>query len=139
LQKHVNALEDQLATSSERPFSPSSRSSSRAHHSHPSQPGGLPPLSRSVFDIGLTPETRHKRRVSLGMLKARIDSELAFVTSHPPSRTLSPSVYKTKPSPLSTVYEPRSERGPLDHSFRRPQLDDHIFWCSSCRADLIIL
>jgi len=140
LQKRVNVLEDQLAAPSRsgsrtgRPFSPSSRPSSRAH-----QPSNLPPLSRSVFDIGLTPETRHKRRVSLGMLKARIDSELASGASHFPSRALAPSLSASRPSVLSTVHEPRSQRASLDHSFRRPQLDDHIFWCSSCNADLIIL
>jgi predicted nucleic acid-binding Zn-ribbon protein len=140
LQRRVNILEDQLAAPSrsgsraDRPFSPSSRPSSRAHHSH--QPGNLPPLSRSVFDIGLTPETRHKRRVSLSMLKARIDSELASAASHPISQAHSPALTKSRPPALSTVHEPSSQ---LDHSFRRPQLDDHIFWCSSCRADLIIL
>jgi len=140
LQKRLNVLEDQLAAPTRsgsrtgRPFSPLSRPSSRAH-----QPSNLPPLSRSVFDIGLTPETRHKRRVSLGMLKARIDGELASGASHFPSRALTPSLAASRPSALSTVHEPRSRRTSLDHSFRRPQLDDHIFWCSSCRADLIIL
>jgi len=135
----VNILEDQLAAPSraDRPFSPSSRPSSRAHH--PYQPSSLPPLSRSVFDIGLTPETRHKRRVSLSMLKARIDSELAAATSRPPSRILPSSSTKSKPLALSTVHEPASQRGSLDYSYKRPQLDDHIFWCSSCKADLIIL
>lgn len=140
LQKRVNALENELATPprsgsrAARSFSPSSNSSSRAHYSN--QSNNLPPLSRSVFDIGLTPETRHKRRVSLGMLKARIDSELASATN--PSRALSP-LAKGRHSALSTVHEPTSQRESLDHSFKRPQLDDHIFWCCSCKADLIIL
>lgn len=143
LQKRVNTLEDQLKAPSRsgsragRPFSPSLKHSGRTHNAN--QPSGLPPLSRSVFDIGLTPETRHKRRVSLSMLKARIDSELASAASHPPSRRVSPTSAKSKPFALSTVYEPTSHRISLDHSFRRPQLDDHIFWCSSCKADLIIL
>jgi len=140
LQKRVNTLEDQLAApprSGSRADRPSSRPSSRAHNSH--KAGNLPPLSRSVFDIGLTPETRHKRRVSLSMLKARIDSELASAAIHPTSRAHSPALAKSRPSALSTVHEPTSSGDSLDHSFRRPQLDDHIFWCSSCRADLIIL
>lgn len=141
LQKRVHTLEDQLATPSRsgsragRPFSPSRPSSRALNRPHPSN--DLPPLSRSVFDIGLTPETRHKRRVSLGMLKARIDGELAAAVSGPPSRA-----NKSKPSSLSTVNEPRSQRSPstLAHSFIRPQLDEsHIFWCNSCKADLIIL
>jgi chromosome segregation ATPase len=143
LQKRVNTLEDQLATPPRsgsrtgRPLSPSSRPSSRAHRTH--HAGNLPPLARSVFDIGLTPETLHKRRVSLSMLKARIDSELAAATSLVPSQALLPSLPKSRLSALSTVHEPGSRRESLDHSFRRPQLDDHIFWCSSCKADLIIL
>lgn len=46
-----------------------------------------PPQTASAFD-GLSPETRHKRKVSLSMLKARIDSELAAssASSRPSSR-----------------------------------------------------
>lgn len=135
LQKRVSILEDQLVASSPsgRPSSSSSRPSGRSHN-HPHQP--LSPLSRSVFDIGLTPETRHKRRVSLGMLKARIDSELAAVANRPSKAQ--PVATKSKPTPLSVVQERKPL--PLDHSLRRPQLDEnHIFWCSSCKADLIIL
>lgn len=134
LQKQVSMLEDQLAAPSRlgRPQSPSSRPSSRSHN-HPHQPNNLSPLSRSVFDIGLTPETRHKRRVSLGMLKARIDSELANVASRPSSRA---QTTKNKPMPAVQERKPLS----LDHPLKRPQLDEnHIFWCSSCKADLIIL
>lgn len=128
LQKRIAFLETQLATS---PRSDSragpSRPSSRAHNRSPSN--NLPPLPRSVFDVGLTPETRHKRQVSLSMLKARIDSELAASNSH--SRMLTPTLGKRKPSGLPTVHEPRSQRSSM--------LDDHIFWCNSCKADLIIL
>lgn len=128
LQKRIAFLEEQLATTSPRSISRAgtSRPSSRAHTHSPST---LPPLARSVFDVGLTPETRHKRQVSLSMLKARIDSELAASNSSP-SRMSTPTTGKRKPSGLSTVHEPRS---------RQPMLDDHIFWCNSCKADLIIL
>ncbi|KAF7969852.1 hypothetical protein HWV62_25854 [Athelia sp. TMB] len=127
LQKRVAFLENQLATSprsDSRASASTSRPSSRAHNHSPST---LPPLNRSVFDVGLTPETRHKRQVSLSMLKARIDSELAAST---PSRMSTPTLGRRKQSGLPTVHEPRS---------RGPQLDDHIFWCNSCKADLIIL
>lgn len=143
LQKRVHTLEDQLAAPSrsasrvDRPFSPASRPSSRA------QNHVQPPVSRSVFDVGLDPETRHKRRVSLGMLKARIDSELAAAVSHPLSRSATPLQPKPKrPSNLATIHEPHRHRHSpsMEHAFRRPQLDEsHIFWCNSCKADLIIL
>ena len=143
LQKRVHTLEDQLANPSrsvsrvDRPFSPSSRSFGHAqNHAQPS-------VSRSVFDIGLDPETRHKRRVSLGMLKARIDGELAAAVGHPLSRSATPSQPELmRPSTLTTIHEPHRHRHSLsmEHAFRRPQLDEsHIFWCNSCKADLIIL
>ena len=142
LQKRVHTLEDQLAKPSrsvsrvDRPFSPSSRPSIHAQsHVQPS-------VSRSVFDVGLDPETRHKRRVSLRMLKARIDGELAAAVGHPLSRS-TPSQPKSKrPSTLATIHEPQWHRHSpsMEHAFRRPQLDEsHIFWCNSCQADLIIL
>lgn len=152
-QKQVSSLEDELLQlrsvprGTHRPFSPGipSRSSSRAHDhvdlrrasftSHRPN-NAVPPLSRSFFEQNLDPETRHKRKVSLSMLKARIDSELA-VTPHPPSRALSPV-----PS-LPTVREPISQplSPTIGHSFHRPQFLDesHVFWCHSCRGDLVIL
>lgn len=156
LQKHVSTLEDQLqqtrsvSRAAQRPFSPGipSRPSSRvldhgdlrraSFGSHRSAGNLAPPLSRLAFDQGLTPETRHKRRVSLGMLKARIESEVAAaaVGSHPPSRAVTPA------PPLSTVREPISEEfSPPIHSFHRPQFLDesHVFWCHSCRGDLVVL
>ncbi|EMD32540.1 hypothetical protein CERSUDRAFT_118597 [Gelatoporia subvermispora B] len=80
--------------------------------------------SLSVFD-GLSPETKHKRRVSLGMLKARIDSELAAARSG-----------------LPMVVEDASA---LSHAHMaagmKPQFMDeaHVFWCSACQGDLVVL
>ena len=99
------------------------RSSFSSHRSHVASP-----LSRVVLDQELSPETMHKRKVSLSMLKARMESEM---TVQPPSRALSP-VYSLPGSsrPVSPV---------IGH--RRPQFldDSHVFWCSSCRGDLVIL
>lgn len=156
LQKHVSSLEGQLAQlrSSQRvlhrPHSPSvpSRPSSRTQNHMDLRRASLtmhrpihptpPPLSRSVFDQNMSSETRHKRQVSLSMLKARMDSELATApaSARPPSRALSPI------HSLPTVVEPISEPNtPPLNGFHRPQFMDesHVFWCNSCRGDLVIL
>jgi predicted nucleic acid-binding Zn-ribbon protein len=170
LQKQVSTLMDQLTQlrslshAPSRPFSPTpglpSRPSSRAHNvsdelrrasmnsSKRSPQLPLPPPSptppvRRAFD-SLSPETRHKRRVSLGMLKARIDSEVATSKkSQPPSRALTPLPESSEVSGDGTTLggiikhlEPHHIRG-----FRRHQFLDesHIFWCNSCHGDLVIL
>lgn len=148
LRKQVSALEDQLtqtrSAAVHRALSPSlpstSRPASRAASVRAGLGAGAPPLSRSVFDQNLTPETRHKRKVSLSMLKARIDSEVAAHalahqhSSHPPSRVL---------SPVQSADGERSTSPPTraPAPFKRPQFLDesHVFWCHSCRGDLVIL
>ena len=176
LQKQVSSLMDQLtqlrslSTIPTRPFSPTpgmpSRPSSRARNvsddlriqlarggssqsiSGVSNPRSSPPQKprKSKFET-LSPETKHKRRVSLGMLKARIDSELASSgkSSQPPSRALTPlpesETIKTNgiASSSSSVMEPSEPhhiRGFKRHQF----LDEsHVFWCQSCHGDLVIL
>ena len=175
LQKQVSSLMDQLtqlrslSTVPTRPFSPTpgmpSRPSSRARNvsddlrvqaaragSSQSISGMSNPRSsplhkprKSTFET-LSPETKHKRRVSLGMLKARIDSELASSgkTSQPPSRALTPlpesELMRTNgASPSPSVMEPSEPhhiRGFKRHQF----LDEsHVFWCQSCHGDLVIL
>lgn len=141
LQRQIGVLEDQLAQTrtsraTPRPFSPSTsvRPSSRASSglrraSFGKQSSLVPPSTRSVFDVGLSPETRHKRQVSLSMLKARIESETA-ANSHTP-RVLSPVPQGNEHS-LSSVHE--------EHPWRPQFMDEsHIFWCHSCRGDLVIL
>ncbi|KIL71612.1 hypothetical protein M378DRAFT_174842 [Amanita muscaria Koide BX008] len=139
LQKQVGLLEDQLKHSrTGRPFSPvPSRPASRnetdlrrsSFGSH--QTTNRPPssLSRVVTDHELSPETRQKRKTSLAMLKARIESEMAVQS---PSRPLSPvySLPSTRPATPT-----------IDEVHHRPQFldDSHVFWCSSCRGDLVIL
>ena len=176
LQKQVSSLMDQLtqlrslSTVPTRPFSPTpgmpSRPGSRARNvsdelrvqavraeSSRSVSGSSnvrsSPLNKprkSTFET-LSPETKHKRRVSLGMLKARIDSELAssVKSSQPPSRALTPlpesELMKTNGASSSSssvmeASEPHHIRG-----FRRHQFLDesHVFWCQSCHGDLVIL
>lgn len=141
LQKQINALEEQVSQfRSHSRLGVPSRPSSRAMehdtrrsslHSHRSnQP---PPLSRTIFDHAMTPETLHKRQVSLSMLKARIESE-AKTTSTPPSRALSP-VHSDGHSHKSFSNRPSTPH------LRQPQFLDesHVFWCHSCQGDLVIL
>ncbi|KAJ3731861.1 hypothetical protein DFJ43DRAFT_1132131 [Lentinula guzmanii] len=148
LVKQVAALEDQLSTnqmSSRRPFSPlggalPSRPSSRGSRAHSisgSQSIKPSTLARSAIEHNLSPETRHKRKTSLTMLKARIDSELAAASSRSQAnfRALSPVQSESSTGKAS-------DAGPIHSHYRsRPQFmdDSHVFWCSSCRGDLVIL
>lgn len=168
LQRHVSVLEDELAQL--RPIRPSSRASSvqalpkrtvsrivdpsdnlrkASFQSHRSG-GPPPPTTLSAFE-GLSPEARHKRKVSLSMLKARIDSEVA-ASSHiprPSSRNSKSSVASPgdKPGGLPVVVEPPSESSTPPpqythtHPAKRPIFLDesHIFWCHSCQGDLVVL
>lgn len=160
LQKQVHVLEDQVARRplsrlGQRSFSPvpsglrpSSRNSEIRRSSFGSQrgsmPGGGPPIARSIFDQSMSAETRHKRLVSLSMLKARIDSEVEVTVSRPSSRAssvrpLSPVEGSRPGSPHSHSHSwSNSITGHLAH---RPQFldDSHVFWCHSCSGDLVIL
>ncbi|KAF8665466.1 hypothetical protein AX16_000484 [Volvariella volvacea WC 439] len=178
LVKHVGSLEDQLAQAKlaltragiSRSFSPAgtpSRPSSRGSPTEgrrsslgrgSSNLSSVPPISRVVLEQNLTPETLHKRKVSLSMLKARMESEAkaaASSHSHPPSRAVTPAPpHLSSPlqqhkhlhqhgTPLTSVEEvPSTSRVyHLDQSLHRPQFMDesHVFWCHACRGDLVIL
>jgi predicted nucleic acid-binding Zn-ribbon protein len=108
-------------------------SSSASQHSHTSEKtnghvsSASPTLPANAIDEGLAPEQRHKRRVSLHMLKARIEGESR------PRSTLS--------------LQPTKEEGRISDgempkpTLRRTQFIDenHVFWCSCCRGDLVVL
>ncbi|KAH8997440.1 hypothetical protein EDB92DRAFT_1933415 [Lactarius akahatsu] len=165
-QKQLSQSEDQLAqlrvasqhVAAQRPFSPTpSRPSSRqrgrsddlrrasltssSSQQQQQQRRGGPPRSPapSAFGANLSPETRHKRKVSLGMLKARIDSEMTAVVI--------PSVLASRAT--SPLHHHASAAADLDphathdtHSLhKRSQFLDesHIFWCHSCRGELVVL
>ena len=139
LQKRVNTLEVQLAQSSRADLRPSSPTIPPRPSSHkPSNNPTPSPLTRSVIDIGLSPDARHKRQISLSMLKARIDSEkmaLSSLSNYPPSRPLSPPV-----ASLPTVRESSLQSTPAHLSHRPRFLDEsHVFWCHSCQGDLVVL
>lgn len=153
LMKQVATLEDQLAARPQLPsmrsFSPSgapSRPSSRGSRVTASHKPSS--LARSAIEHNLSPETRHKRKASLSMLKARIDSELAAASGHSQvhSRALSPVQSVSSSGDRSSIVgsRPRSPAGSnmlySQHRSRPQFLDDsHVFWCSSCRGDLVIL
>ena len=92
-----------------------------------------------AFGTNLSPETRHKRKVSLGMLKARIDSEMAAAGSVPPSRVASP-LHAEVAERGSPRIDPHATNS-VQNSHKRPQFLDesHIFWCHSCRGELVVL
>lgn len=161
-----------------RPFSPQAQLQQQQHQHHPSRPssrqrnrsdelrraslsqrrgsGGVPvPAAAaaavgggSAFGANLSPETRHKRKVSLGMLKARIDSETmaaAVIPSVPASRATSPLIHHhvgaaadlDKASPL---LNPHAANDAHSLHKRSQFLDEsHIFWCHSCRGELVVL
>ncbi|PPQ72465.1 hypothetical protein CVT24_003089, partial [Panaeolus cyanescens] len=149
LQKQINHLEEQLSKlrphsrlahkHSPVPSRPASRmmdndlrrSSFGSHRPNP------PALVRSVFENTMSPETMHKRKVSLSMLKARIDSEVKVSASghgsQPPSRALSPV--------QSDGHSSRPPSRLHSQQVSRPQFLDesHVFWCHSCQGDLVIL
>ncbi|KAH9968694.1 hypothetical protein BC827DRAFT_1257715 [Russula dissimulans] len=98
------------------------------------------PAAHPAFGANLSPETRHKRKVSLGMLKARIDSEMmAAAGSILPSRAAS-LLHAAGVEKASPRLEPHAANG-IQNSPSRPQFldDSHIFWCHACRGELVVL
>ena len=157
-QKHVTALEDELAhlrAAAQRSPMPMPRTSSRPvefgdelrraslNKAAQQQQQHLAPTPTSATFEGLSAEAQHKRRVSLSMLKARIDSEVAAS-----AKLASPTV---RTAGLPTVVEPGSPQATAaalhqhqhqQHAVpRKPQFmdDSHIFWCHCCQGDLVIL
>ncbi|KIJ24400.1 hypothetical protein M422DRAFT_274842 [Sphaerobolus stellatus SS14] len=98
--------------------------------------------SRPVYEDNLSAETRHKRRVSLSMLKARIESERAVMAATLRSPALSQIPIEEGEEGAST---PKSEHSlvHLHDGFVRRQpdvFDDmHVFWCHLCKGDLVVL
>ncbi|KAF8604026.1 hypothetical protein BDV93DRAFT_472434 [Ceratobasidium sp. AG-I] len=124
----------QLGTSSHRTSGEQENTRSGVGSAHAGTPSSTTPANRlSVLDASLTPETRHKRAVSLNMLRARIISEMASGASG-----VSPNIR------LASVGE---EQSSVRHSFDGPSnnlvngADDeaHVFWCSACEGELVVL
>lgn len=96
-------------------------------------PIGTPRTIRlSALDASLPPETRNKRAVSLNMLRARIISEMASGASG-----VSPNIRLT-----SIGEEPTgTTRGHESGINLMGGGDDeaHVFWCSACEGELVVL
>lgn len=121
LQKLVNGLEGLSVKTNSRSVSKVPDDNGTYFSPHHSSVPSLPtPLARTVFDQILTPETFHKRKVSLNMLKARMESEARAIA-------VSPTHSDRLISRPSSVVNPQF----LDES--------HVFWCHSCSGDLVIL
>jgi chromosome segregation ATPase len=162
-QKQLSQSEDQLAqlraasahVAPQHPSRPSSRQRNRSDELRRSSlssqrrgsggggvgagPRSAPP---SAFGANLSPETRHKRKVSLGMLKARIDSEMtaAVIPSVPPSRVTSPLHHHHATSAAAADLDPHATNDAHGQHKRSQFLDEsHIFWCHSCRGELVVL
>ncbi|KAG8947217.1 hypothetical protein FRC04_010940 [Tulasnella sp. 424] len=89
-----------------------------------------------VIDSSLSAEIRHKRKISLSMLKARIDSEMALKVP----LALTPSTVGTpRLGTLSELNE--SSPKPNKKAAQLPQFGDetHVFCCAACQGDLVVL
>ena len=121
-----------------RPLSSASASSSHAFTR------SAIPRSLNGLDSTLSAEMRHKRKISLSMLKARIDSEREAHAPRPAAQAL-PALTATKEEGSSPPL-PSLSQHPLDHYpmhavphsqyFRD---ESHIFWCHACSGDLVVL
>jgi len=158
LQKQMGEMEDELlhlrsivegqmsyafpARDQRQAFNDARRSSFASQRSDSISHGFL----SSQIDEALPPSIRHQRQVSLAMLQARIISEAQSSGFHSHGHksvastevTSSPRLH----SSLHTLHE-GSSRDSIDvaRQVRRPQFLDesHVFWCASCKGDLIVL
>jgi predicted nucleic acid-binding Zn-ribbon protein len=160
LQRQVSALEDEVITLRTRapatphlhplrPMSAASNVSSsgvyRSTDSRMRKALASPVLSS--IDAVLTPETQHKRKVSLSMLKARIDSEReAPLFRHHAYPVLAPMAEESTPTgtfplpPISPSYSHSPNAigiAPVENSQFRDEA--HVFWCHACSGDLVVL
>ncbi|KAG8982428.1 hypothetical protein FRB90_006797, partial [Tulasnella sp. 427] len=160
LQRRITTLEDELHTTKmqvasagpRKPASPRTATFSNLRRvSSPTPPVGrssgelqrraVPSVYRPVtqipvIDASLSEDVRHKRKISLSMLKARIDSEMALKVP----LALTPSTAGTpRLGTLSELHETSSQtsRKPA----QLPQFGDetHVFCCSACQGDLVVL
>ena len=106
-----------------------------------------------ALDSALPPDIRHKRKISLGMLRARIHSETNGSLHSSPR----PLAARRLSSNLGIMQEEGASETEVDDSMPahstttppptkrierpRPQFldDSHVFWCSCCRGELVVL
>lgn len=151
LRKQVSSLEEELhkvrRTSRSRQATPSIHSPATSHADLPVS---------TALDSALPADVRHKRKISLSMLRARIDGEaaLSHASPRPGLRKISSNLgtmaeEEASEHEMDENYPLRNDPGPSDLSLipikrsgrPRPQFldDSHVFWCSCCRGDLVVL
>lgn len=124
----------QLGTSSHRTSGEQENTRSAVGSARATTPSGASHANRlSVLDASLAPETRHKRAVSLNMLRARIISEMASGASG-----VSPNIR------LASVGEEQASArlsldGPGSNLVGNGDDEAHVFWCSACEGELVVL
>ena len=161
LRKHVSSLEEELHRL--RRTSRSRQGSAAPSIHSPATSHAELPVNSTALDSALPADVRHKRKISLGMLRARIDGEAAALSHGGLGASPRAGVARKLSSTLGTMAEEegsetgemderaplRGDPGPSGSSLmptRRPErlrpqfLDDsHLFWCSCCRGDLVVL
>ncbi|CAG7847554.1 SubName: Full=Uncharacterized protein {ECO:0000313/EMBL:CCA68985.1} [Serendipita indica DSM 11827] len=153
LRKQISSLEEELhrvrRTSRSQQLTPS--------YSNSPAPGLAKELpGEMALDSALPPDIRHKRKISLGMLRARIHSETnGQLHSHSSPR---PLAARRLSSNLGITHEESGSEAGVDESMParsamappvpakrmdrpRPQFldDSHVFWCSCCRGEVVVL
>ncbi|KAG9125986.1 hypothetical protein FRC07_005319 [Ceratobasidium sp. 392] len=96
-------------------------------------PVGTPRTTRlSALDATLPPETRHKRAVSLNMLRARIISEMDSGASGVSPNIRLASIGEDQASARHSHEGAANLMGGADD-------EAHVFWCSACEGELVVL
>lgn len=152
LRKQISSLEEELHRVR--------RTSTALHTRPPPPPSSTHSEEREMemaLDSALPPEVRHKRKISLSMLKARIDGEKAMGASPRPAArhlsSLGPTTEEEEEPhekmPLNRDPGPSTSRAASTSGHvrapvmdrRRPQFLDesHVFWCGTCKGDLVVL
>ena len=157
VQKHVAILEDEIAQLRSRTGRPYAFHSTDSFTTRLSDDPRRPSLTSqrsddishlpaaAFLDRSLPPATRHQRHVSLAMLQARIYSEAeaaaGFHVFSPTHNARSLHAQAESPSPGVNAHELDRDSIDAAHHLRKPQFLDesHVFWCASCKGDLIVL
>ncbi len=138
LQRQIGALGGELNAIAStpqifpRPLSSASASSSNAFVRSP-----IPRLLNGL-DSTLSPEVLHKRKISLSMLKARIDSERE---ARPVQALTSMKEESSSPSLSQPSVHLPDHHLTYAHTLHSQYFRDesHIFWCHACSGDLVVL
>ncbi|CAE6420721.1 unnamed protein product [Rhizoctonia solani] len=88
----------------------------------------------SALDASLPPETRHRRAASLNMLRARILSEMASGASG-----VSPNIRLTSINEENSSARHSHEGVAGTSNLVGGDDEAHVFWCSACEGELVVL